>query len=146
MIVDRQTHTQTDRHRQTDRHAHHNSPLPYRGRSNYYWGQWSQSNWRKLRNWRWAGVMHLLPGVGWWIETGQCPVTGCTRRGNDDLMQLFCKCVLFTRNSRSRQSSSMLGPMWTRASVPHCATHSRKTSAPYSGFLVLSWHYTQPQR
>ena len=30
MIVDRQTYT----HRQTDRHAHHNTPLPYRGRSN----------------------------------------------------------------------------------------------------------------
>ena len=28
MIVDRQTHTQTDRH------AHHNASLPYRGRSN----------------------------------------------------------------------------------------------------------------
>ena len=29
-IADRQTHT----HRQTDRHAHHNTPLPYRGRRN----------------------------------------------------------------------------------------------------------------
>jgi len=28
MIVDRQTHTQTDRH------VHHNTPLPYQGRSN----------------------------------------------------------------------------------------------------------------
>jgi len=32
MIADRQTHTHTDR--QTDMHAHHNTPLPYRGRSN----------------------------------------------------------------------------------------------------------------
>jgi len=31
MIADRQTHT----HRETDRHAHHNTPLPHRGRSNY---------------------------------------------------------------------------------------------------------------
>jgi len=31
VTVDRQTSTD----RQTDRHAHHNAPLPYRGRSNY---------------------------------------------------------------------------------------------------------------
>jgi len=34
MIADKQTHTQTDR--QTDRHAYHNTPLPYRGRSNNF--------------------------------------------------------------------------------------------------------------
>ena len=33
MIVGRQTHTQTNTNRQTDRHFHHNTPLPYRGRS-----------------------------------------------------------------------------------------------------------------